>query len=86
MLISTGALTRICLNGQIAIVTVAGRGIGFEACRSLIWLAALVTLEGHLPPTAWHLELRTILRSCGWSVIMIPCWTLPAATRRTLSG
>jgi NAD(P)-dependent dehydrogenase (short-subunit alcohol dehydrogenase family) len=40
MLISTGKLTQQSLSGQIAIVTGAGGGIGYEACRSLIWLGA----------------------------------------------
>ena len=40
MLISTGKLTRQTLAGKVAIVTGAGGGIGYEACRSLIWLGA----------------------------------------------
>jgi NAD(P)-dependent dehydrogenase (short-subunit alcohol dehydrogenase family) len=40
MLISTGKLTRASLAGKIAVVTGAGGGIGYEACRSLIWLGA----------------------------------------------
>jgi NAD(P)-dependent dehydrogenase (short-subunit alcohol dehydrogenase family) len=38
MLISTGKLTQDMLAGKIAIVTGAGGGIGYEACRSLQWL------------------------------------------------
>jgi NAD(P)-dependent dehydrogenase (short-subunit alcohol dehydrogenase family) len=40
MLISTGKLTPQTLAGKVAIVTGAGGGIGYEACRSLIWLGA----------------------------------------------
>jgi NAD(P)-dependent dehydrogenase (short-subunit alcohol dehydrogenase family) len=40
MLISTGTLTQQALAGRIAVVTGAGGGIGYEACRSLIWLGA----------------------------------------------
>lgn len=40
MLISTGKLTQQSLAGKIAVVTGAGGGIGYEACRSLIWLGA----------------------------------------------
>jgi len=40
MLIATGRLTQGMLAGRIALVTGAGGGIGYEACRSLIWLGA----------------------------------------------
>jgi NAD(P)-dependent dehydrogenase (short-subunit alcohol dehydrogenase family) len=40
MLIKTGTLTRQSLAGQVAIVTGAGRGIGLETARALIWLGA----------------------------------------------
>jgi NAD(P)-dependent dehydrogenase (short-subunit alcohol dehydrogenase family) len=42
MLISRGILTRQTLAGKVAIVTGAGGGIGYEACRSLLWLGAKV--------------------------------------------
>jgi NAD(P)-dependent dehydrogenase (short-subunit alcohol dehydrogenase family) len=44
MLISTGRLTPKSLEGQTAIVTGAGRGIGYEAARSLVWLGARVVI------------------------------------------
>jgi NAD(P)-dependent dehydrogenase (short-subunit alcohol dehydrogenase family) len=43
-LIGTGILTRESLAGQVAVVTGAGRGIGFEAARALVWLGAHVIL------------------------------------------
>jgi NAD(P)-dependent dehydrogenase (short-subunit alcohol dehydrogenase family) len=44
MLISTGKLTQQSLAGKVAIVTGAGGGIGYEACRSLLWLGAKVVI------------------------------------------
>jgi NAD(P)-dependent dehydrogenase (short-subunit alcohol dehydrogenase family) len=43
-LIGAGTLTRESLAGQVAVVTGAGRGIGFEAARALVWLGAHVIL------------------------------------------
>jgi len=43
-LIGTGKLTRSQLAGQLAIVTGAGRGIGFETARALAWLGAKVVI------------------------------------------
>ncbi len=43
-LIGMGILTRESLAGQVAVVTGAGRGIGFEAARALVWLGAHVIL------------------------------------------
>lgn len=43
-IIETGTLTPESLEGQIAIITGAGRGIGFEAARALIWLGANVAI------------------------------------------
>ena len=40
MIIATGKLNQTTLAGKIALVTGAGGGIGYEACRSLIWLGA----------------------------------------------
>ena len=40
MLISTGNLSQTALAGKIALVTGAGGGIGYEACRALLWLGA----------------------------------------------
>lgn len=43
-LIGTGSLTQQTLTGQVAIVTGAGGGIGYEAARSLAWLGAKVVI------------------------------------------
>jgi len=42
MLIAKGELSQTDLAGKLALVTGAGGGIGYEACRSLIWLGAKV--------------------------------------------
>jgi NAD(P)-dependent dehydrogenase (short-subunit alcohol dehydrogenase family) len=42
MLIATGKLSQTDLAGRIALVTGAGGGIGYEACRSLLWLGAKI--------------------------------------------
>jgi NAD(P)-dependent dehydrogenase (short-subunit alcohol dehydrogenase family) len=44
MLIETGNLQPHFLECQIAIVTGAGRGIGYETARSLLWLGAKVVI------------------------------------------
>lgn len=44
ILISTGNLSRDSLAGQVAVVTGAGRGIGYEAARALAWLGACVVI------------------------------------------
>jgi NAD(P)-dependent dehydrogenase (short-subunit alcohol dehydrogenase family) len=44
MLISKGDLPRDALKGEVAVVTGAGRGIGFEAARALLWLGANVAV------------------------------------------
>lgn len=44
MLIGTGRLNPQSLAGQTAIVTGAGRGIGFETARALVWLGARVII------------------------------------------
>jgi len=44
MLIEKGTLSKDALKGDIAIVTGAGRGIGYEAARALIWLGAKVAI------------------------------------------
>jgi len=44
MLISKGNLTQDSLKGEVALVTGAGRGIGFEAARALVWLGANVVI------------------------------------------
>jgi NAD(P)-dependent dehydrogenase (short-subunit alcohol dehydrogenase family) len=44
MLIETGDLTQGMLTGQVAIVTGAGGGIGYETARALLWLGAVVII------------------------------------------
>ncbi len=44
MLLTQGNLPRDVLKDQVAIVTGAGRGIGYEAARALIWLGAKVAI------------------------------------------
>lgn len=44
MLISKSNLPENGLKGEVAIVTGAGRGIGYEAARALIWLGANVII------------------------------------------
>jgi NAD(P)-dependent dehydrogenase (short-subunit alcohol dehydrogenase family) len=44
MIVSKGNLTQNSLKGEVAVVTGAGRGIGFEAARSLVWLGANVVI------------------------------------------
>ncbi len=44
MLISQGNLRRDSLKGEVAVVTGAGRGVGYEAARALVWLGANVAL------------------------------------------
>ena len=44
MIVSKGNLTQDSLKGEVAIVTGAGRGIGYEAARALVWLGASVVI------------------------------------------
>jgi NAD(P)-dependent dehydrogenase (short-subunit alcohol dehydrogenase family) len=44
MIVSKGNLTQDSLKGEDVVVTGAGRGIGFEAARSLVWLGANVVI------------------------------------------
>ncbi len=44
MIVSKGNLTQNSLKGEVALVTGAGRGIGFEAARALVWLGANVVI------------------------------------------
>lgn len=44
MIVSKGNLTQDSLKGEVVIVTGAGRGIGFEAARALVWLGANVVI------------------------------------------
>ncbi|MFO7890949.1 MAG: SDR family oxidoreductase [bacterium] len=44
MIIENGSLKSDQLSGRVAIITGAGRGIGFETARSLLWLGAKVII------------------------------------------
>jgi NAD(P)-dependent dehydrogenase (short-subunit alcohol dehydrogenase family) len=44
MLISKGNFGQDSLKGEVVVVTGAGRGIGFEAARALVWLGANVVI------------------------------------------
>jgi NAD(P)-dependent dehydrogenase (short-subunit alcohol dehydrogenase family) len=44
MLISEGTLARNSLAGEVAVVTGAGRGIGYQTARALLWLGANVVI------------------------------------------
>ena len=44
MIVSKGNLTKDSLRGEVAVITGAGRGIGFEAARALVWLGANVVI------------------------------------------
>lgn len=44
LLISKGSLHKEQLEGLVVVVTGGGGGIGFEACRSLLWLGAKVVI------------------------------------------
>ena len=44
MIIATGKLDQKTLADKIALVTGAGGGIGYEACRALLWLGARVVV------------------------------------------
>jgi NAD(P)-dependent dehydrogenase (short-subunit alcohol dehydrogenase family) len=44
MLISKGSFGQESLKGEVVVVSGAGRGIGFEAARALVWLGANVVI------------------------------------------
>ena len=63
MLIATGELRRDALAGQVAVVTGAGGGIGFEAARALLWLGAKVAIA-EIDEAAGS-EAAILIGSCG---------------------
>ncbi len=60
MLIATGTLDRQSLANEIALVTGAGGGIGFEAARALIWLGARVIIAEINPRAGQDAQTRLI--------------------------
>jgi NAD(P)-dependent dehydrogenase (short-subunit alcohol dehydrogenase family) len=44
MIVSKSNLTQESLKGEVAIITGAGRGIGYQAARALVWLGANVVI------------------------------------------
>ena len=71
MLISTGRLARGCLDGRVAIVTGAGRGIGYEASRALLWLGARVAIAEIDEPAAKHAQAELATEWGGDRVLSV---------------
>ncbi len=63
-LIGKGNLTRDSLKGQVAVVTGAGRGIGYEASRALFWLGAKVILA-EIYPSSGKAAAESLCRELG---------------------
>jgi NAD(P)-dependent dehydrogenase (short-subunit alcohol dehydrogenase family) len=63
-LIGKGTLTRQSLKGQVAVVTGAGRGIGYEASRALVWLGAKVILA-EIYPGSGKAAAESLCRELG---------------------
>ncbi|MDR3575880.1 MAG: SDR family NAD(P)-dependent oxidoreductase [Anaerolineaceae bacterium] len=63
-LIGRGNLTRTSLNGKVALVTGAGRGIGYEASRALAWLGARVILA-EIYPGSGKAAAESLCRELG---------------------
>jgi NAD(P)-dependent dehydrogenase (short-subunit alcohol dehydrogenase family) len=63
-LIGRGNLTRESLKGQVAVVTGAGRGIGYEASRALAWLGARVILA-EIYPGSGKAAAESLCRELG---------------------
>lgn len=72
-IIGSGKLFRGQLRGQVAIVTGAGRGIGFETARALAWLGAKIVVAEIDQETGSH-AAESINREMGDdSVVFIRC-------------
>lgn len=69
-LIATGVFDRQALQGQVAVVTGAGQGIGFEAARSLAWLGADVVIAEISPEgkTAAQQINQEMGRACAFYI------------------
>ncbi len=64
MLISQGKLGRDSLKGEVAIVTGAGRGIGYETARALLWLGANVAVA-EINENNGKIALRSLEKEFG---------------------
>jgi NAD(P)-dependent dehydrogenase (short-subunit alcohol dehydrogenase family) len=64
MVVATGTLTPQSLAGQVAVVTGAGGGIGFEATRALVWLGARVIIA-EVDPQTGPAAAEAICREMG---------------------
>ncbi len=62
MLISQGNLPQSALEGEVAIVTGAGRGTGFEAARALLWLGAKVVVA-EVNEKTWKAAAESLKKS-----------------------
>lgn len=72
-MIGTGKLSREQLAGQVAIVTGAGRGIGFETARALAWLGAKVVVA-EIDPVTGRKAAENICSEMGnGTAIFIRC-------------
>ncbi len=64
MLISSGNLPNDVLKDEVIIVTGAGRGIGLEAARSLLWLGSKVVIA-EIDETTGKLAAETLAKEFG---------------------
>ncbi|MGW8251774.1 MAG: SDR family oxidoreductase [Anaerolineales bacterium] len=69
MLIATGKLSPRSLTGQVAVLSGAGGGIGFEAARSLIWLGARVVIA-EIDETSGRQAERQLLDEFGEGCVL----------------
>lgn len=72
MLIASGTLEKNCLDRGVVLVTGAGRGIGFEAARALLWLGARVALAEVDRATGHAAAARLSAEFGGDSVLFVP--------------
>lgn len=72
MLIEKGALTQDSLAGKVAVVTGAGRGIGLETARALLWLGASVVIAEIDEQLACQAEAELSLEFDPARIVAIP--------------
>ncbi len=58
LVISKGTLKKNQLNGKVAIISGAGRGIGYETARSLVWLGVKVIIAEINKKSGKEAEIR----------------------------